>query len=518
MQTDTHVYSLNGHSNGREVEENGVNEPTLNVATWPLRAFNTRQEHEHPPYPRKRDTKDNRLPYSYAFSHPAVDDTPLAQTALPRALALVAERMPGRAAILEHFYTDKLLTAYRRLCAVRVEEEDKRERYNTWAEQRQREIDAAQEEQARLRDAASREKRERLAGLERELAAAHQTAADLTAQTGGAYDPETPSTDAVLRLEIKPLEVFAAAEKLPYNPADEKALLPAGLSWALTGVIGMMTGLSIGLMAHLLEADAMAQKPGMALLCVLFGVASAIFGKYAVALSFRHTAERYYLDRPATAWGPFATIGTTVGLLLIGLDSIVERSGLLAIRGLENAVASLSGSQAADNNDGLVYLMAAVLITFGYVVTSGWEGYVKGRFAAVYNRLLARQEEDFRVQDAALRDAPEVQAALRAIAAVWEWKRECGESSGRVAVLEEPFIRKAAWLESLRPTWQDDLPDLAKRRIEDASDDFRGCQALFDRMLDNALTQSEPLHGWWERVVRAILGYNAPPRGDREHR
>ena len=150
MQANTHIYGSNGNANGADAGRNttsGQQNNDTGAQAQPTAAplpgaLNTRFEREHPPFPRKRDASDNRLPYSYAFGHPTVDDTPLEHTAMPRALALVAEHMPGRAAILDHYYTNKLLKAYRRLCAVRAEEEDKRARHNDRTVQRHQEIDA----------------------------------------------------------------------------------------------------------------------------------------------------------------------------------------------------------------------------------------------------------------------------------------------------------------------------------------------------------------------------------------
>lgn len=470
------------------------------------------------PFPRKRDASDNRLPYTFAFSHPTVDDMPLSETTLPVALQQVAERMPARAAILSHYYTNRLMVALRRLRAVQEKEEAEREKYNSWAAITRKEIEGIEvgvKRELAESCALLREKEDRLKG---ELGAAHLRAAELTAKTGSVYDPEAPSATAVLRHEFQPLEVFAAEDQLPYYSDGPQMMLTIGIGWMLTCLIGVMTGLSVGLMAHLIEADTMMQKPGMALLCVFFGIASAIFGKCMVGYSFRFAAERYYLGRPPTVWGPFALLGAVTGITLILLDATVERAGLLSIRGLENAVAHLSGGGPSGEGDVWIYLLAAVLVTFGYVFTAGWEGYAKGRVKAVHNRLVARQKAEYDARDGAIRANPDVQEALQAVTQVQELQRQLRELGVEIARVEAPFVKKLAQLESDYPKHMGSLSETAKRRIEDAGDNFEGCQALFDRQLDQAVAQCEPMYGWWERVVRAVLGYQEPAHRDRNHR
>jgi hypothetical protein len=520
MQTEMNNHYRNG-------VDNGGNAPVLtglhaDFAPVPASAeptvtppADTQAHREHDLILRRRDRFGNRLGWFYHFNIPTIEDLPLEQTALGAAVAVVRESLPLRAADLAHFYDHKLRPAFRRLLAVRLEEETRLGEYNAGARRSQEEADTEQARLEEARDAATHPTHAAVIALDADLIAAHQEATAKVARTGGAYDPQNPSPACVLRHERRPLEVIAAEMALPWTHADARDMMSSRLAWGMTTLVGMLIGVSIGVMAGMLPADNLTDRPLLLAIFATLGLAPAWLGKYALRLSGRDAAQRYWLGRPWTNWAPSALLTFGIALVILLADSYVEREGLLANVRLREMVLHLS-SGATGQSGGVnetTFFFAAILLSFPYIVLNLWEGYLCGRRDACQNRVRARQEQEFEQADRERRAEPDVQQALDAIVRALDLLRHKGMLLARVAETAAPFEQKITKAEASRLAEREALDEHARCRIQDALDNFLGAQAIFDRMFDEARQQCERPSGFGRNLWRSLFGYR-PPRSN----
>lgn len=513
------LVNRNGHGNGSGANDSSAPQaqPPASLPGSAGAAVGAHREHDLKV--RNRDRSGNRLPWSFAFSIPTIEDRPLAETPLAEAVALIKQQMPIRADHLHHFYDEKLRPAYRRVIAVRDEEEARLAAYNAQAQRIEARIDAEQEALRGKRDMAVAKDRDNLVALDAPLSEAHREAAEKAARAGGAYDPENPSEACVLRHERRPLEAIAADLSLPWTPADKKSLMPALASWFTTLLIGVMIGLSIGVMARMLPADNIGGKPVLAALFALIGFAAALAGKWAVKHCAREAGQRYWLGLPWTNWAPWTAFTFLVGGALIVIDSFVEQEGLLAGVRLQNMAAALSGTTAGQHGTNeMVYFLAAVILTLGYVITSAWEGYLVGRYDACLNRVRARQETEFHAADDARRIEVPVQETFTAVGRVRDLLRHKAQLMARIAEAVAPWEERIARAEAKRLTERAALSEEARLRVQDALDGLHGAQGTFDQMFDEALSECELPSSFWQRFLRTVRGYRAPRGHARERR
>lgn len=452
---------------------------------------------------RNRDQKRNRLGWSYFGSVPTIEDIPLEQTALAKAIAAIETERQLLANSLQHLFDDKLRPAVRRAQGVREEEEARLAAQNSRALAVNAEIETKQAQLAEKRDAAVNADRAALRELDEPLRQAHITAAERVALVGGSYDPADPHERCVLRDTPRPLEVVAADLKLPWTPADPKTLMHAAISWIVTILIGVMIGLSLGLVAGLLNPDALMRKPVSLVLCILIGFAVAVMTKYAVKQTYQRASERYYLGRPFLNWVPFALLAAIVTIGLVWIDALVEREGLLKLVRLQAGMMSLSTGHHSGNADKeFIYLLIATILSSPYILYAGWEGYIIGRRHAVINQLMARQTADFEAADTARRSDPLVQEALQAIAKVNEIRQQQNMLRLRIATTAEPFDRAIAELEANRRPVDQELSEEARKRYQDAIDALHCAQETFDAEFGEAMEELEPSTTGWKQSWR----------------
>lgn len=467
---------------------------------------------------RLRDKQGNRLGWSSVFSVPTVEDVPLEQTPLAAGLRAIALDRPVRAAALHHFYDLKLLPALRRFWQVLAEEVGRLDAGNAFAERRNADVATGRETQEAARDAATAEDRQALKALEDgPLPAAHDDATVKVARVGSLYDPADPSDGCVLRHVRRPLEAIAAEQELPGPHGDAHAHLPGWLGWTLTALVGVLVGLSLGIVTHLLEADTVARHLPLAAAFAVLGFGLATAAKWAVRGAWYRAGQDYYLGCPRSKWGVMLAGAILRSLFVLAVDVVMERQGLLALMQLQTDTQALSGHAAGRSPvDELVSWVVPLAVTMAYLYCAGDAGYLDGRREEVRNRLISQQEGEWLAKDGIRRADGDVQSALHALAQVRELRRRQAALTARVGTLAAPFDARIAALEARRLPEREAMDEAARRRVQDALDNFHGAQHTFDVMWEEAAAECEGVGGWGRRLLRALGGYRPPRRHRRE--
>ena len=468
---------------------------------------------------RLRDKWGNRLGWSSVFSIPTIEDVPLNETALAPAVAIIAEKIPLRAFTLSHYYDGKLRVAYRRFYRVLDEEITKVASSNAFAVRSNAAILGTQKFLEDVRNSETLVSREALTALEDGLLSeAHTDAATKVAVAGGVYEPGTPSESCVLRHERMPLEVAAARLILPGAHGDHPALLPKWLDWVLTGLIGVLMGLSLGFVTHTLEAGTLSRHLPLVAVLAVVGVAMAAAAKWAVRGTWYRVGQDYYLGCPRSKWGMILAGAMLRSFLILAIDVGMERQGLMGAMNLQMQTDALTGHAAVHSwlND-LVSWVVPMSVTFAYLCCAGDAGYLHGRREEVKNRLLAKQSEDWMDIDTARRAEPAVQTALHALSIVREMVRRRDGLAARIAALAAPFDAKIGKLEEQRLPEREDIGVPARQRVQDARDNFEGAQLTFDMMWEEAIADCEGVGGsWFRRLLHAFGGHRSPRRTRKE--
>ena len=493
--------------------------PALAIPPFPAPGTDPKNA-EHDLKTRNRNERGDRLPWTYTYSIPTIEDMPLEKTPLARALGVIEAVMPGRAATLHHFYNGKLLDALHRFQKVRAEEEAAAADRDAYAVRTNAAIDEHQAELTQQRDAATQADRMALAVLEDQLGAAHADAAEKVAKTGGTYDATSPNDDCVLRHAPMTEEVAAARQRLPGPHGDAHGHIMPAIGWFLTIVVGALIGVSLGIICHLLHASSLGRHWPTTLFCIVAGVGFSIGIKYAVRGLWYLIGQDYYLGVLTPKWRFIFWTALLVTLALLMFDASVERQGLLALAQLQSETAAVSQPGAPASAPPLIETLVpwfvALLVTLGYLVCAGFEGYLKGRQKEVLAQVRAYRDSEFAGTDTAVRADPVNQVALHAIAHVRELLRRHAAVASRIAETAAPFEAQIAALEQGRLSERLPLNEEARKRIQDALDNLHGAQGVFDAMFEEALSACEAHSSFWRRLLDLFLGYRPPRRSRRE--
>ncbi len=448
------------------------------------------RDHVLDPVNRRRDRHGNRLPWFYSHAVPTVEDVPLERTPYADAVAAIRERLPIAAAELHAHYDHKLRPAVRRLNALNVELESRVTAGNDDVERHNADLDARW-------DAETQADRAALALAEDALAIAHEEAGHRVAEDGGTYDPENPSPDLVLRPYLEDERAIAARLSLPWSPGDRErhVVLHPAVGLALTGLVGGMIGVSLAIAAHFVPASQPFARPVPLAALAAVGIAAATGAKWAIKKSARESAVGYWAGRSRWHWLGFGVFSGLLALTVLVIDSLIEREGLMAGVRLQAMASTFSGKGGGESKESL-YLLMAVVLTFGYVLHAWCEGIVAGRFDGCWNRVQAERERLRREHDQSRRSTASAQVALEALATVAEQKRRCGHRERRIGVA-------TARRDAERRTLRDGLTPEERLRLQDAVDQLCGTQATFDSLLEDARRRCEG--GFWDRL-RALFG------------
>jgi|GEM_PF-1546288 len=448
---------------------------------------------EHDPIARPRDKHENPQQREIVFLSPAPgDDRPVAQTPKVEYLALIAATHPLRAKWLHDFYDHSVLPLLKRYQDLVREEWEKLAGINAEVERHNADLEARLADLEVEREDKTLTDRQAILALDMPFKEAQRHAAEKVTRAGGAYDPQNPTPEAVLRQEKRTLEALAGEYGIPWTPGDASRRLPKWFLWALTIGTGIVIGLSLAILGTFLDADAIGAQLFVVLGAGVVGFIVASGSGWAVKHFCRAASERYYLaiyhSRGPLYWVPSLLAATGVIVSVIGMDAAIEFGGLLKAVQLDSA--TQAGVRSIPLS--LAYLVGMV-ITFGYVLTYGREGALDGRYHPCLNRLLSLQEAEFTARDKEIRARPVVQEALRAIAVVQDVLREKANLEERIEVAAAPFNAAIAQLESLKREPQPELSLEARRRIQDAHDNWVGAHSQYVGHVTAMIKALEPM-------------------------
>jgi hypothetical protein len=440
----------------------------------------------HDTLTRQRDAQGNSLAGTYAYDLPTVDDVPLEQTAWAHLVALAEKSNPALAYDLHAFYERKLRPSIHRVLDVRRQEEEAVSRRNAAASAHNKQLEAKIAKLRQDEQLLTQKDKAALAALEDPLSRAHQEAAHRVALAGGFYDPQMPDPSCVLRHAPASLEALAAELRLPWTPDDEKARLPKALAYVLTVGVGLLIGVSLGIMGRFYTPDLLLRRWPLVLLFGVVGVVISMAAGESLKLFYKSVSERYWLGRPASSWVPLLAAALCFSLVLLVADSYVEQQGLMAIVRLEEAMRALSRHDGNHETPGFLYFLAGIILSLPYIGMNAWHGYLLGRYQACLNRLIAERDRRYAAADAASRGQMEVQRALAAISHVHDLLRIKKTREEGIRVVQAQFQAEIDELTARRLNDKTELDDRARARIQDAVRNYHGAQRDWDQLLEEA--------------------------------
>jgi len=436
---------------------------------------------------RPRDKKGNRLPWSYAYSVPTVDGTPVEKTPLQSGFDIIGQEFPLDAAEVAHFYNHKLLESRGEVGKSLAEETDALACANARATDVNRELDAAWEQQ-------TAPDRQLLAETEAAQRGADRNAAEQFAAAGRDYDPATSDAASLLGVAPIPERVIAARLQMPWTPSETQKPGAVVFGWVVTVILGTMIGLSMGIASSFIPKGNWFGKPFPCGLFLVTGIAAAACAKKAISGSAREASLRYWMGRPASNWLPFAVVSVVVtgGVMLI--YALIERQGLMAGVRMQELAKSLSGQTRTDtgSSEWFFFLMALILI-FGYALNAYWEGYLSGRADACWNRILDEQQRLVAEEETQHRTDPAFRPALAALSQARVARQERAQLEARIAA-------QTAERDTKQLPVQDGLSETARYRIQEARDQFHAAQETYDALFAIAKQKAAGSESLWSRL------------------
>lgn len=520
--------SLNGTSH-----QNGAPAPVAtNVATNPVAASNAERRlasqrrertaslnltgRESDPLSRLRDKWGNPIGRLHVGVIPAMpDDKKVEETRLARVFELLQETMPIRANKLARDYDHVVREQLVRLREMVRQAKDELNAFNAEIVRRNQALEARKAELEMQRDGATETDRNAVVALDSPLAQAHQAAAEKVALAGGAYEPQNPAAECVLRHTCQPLLVLAGEHGLPYDESD--AHWSDTASQVANVLTGILFGTSLAILPGIVDADEL--KSGQTSTIIVWALFAAIgwaithkAGEFLAGWA-RDVSERYWLGRPASEWGKVLAVTIIKAVAVYFVWTVVDSKGLMKLAELNGATGAGGHQMGA-----LATWALGSVVSLAFVGAAITKGAYKGRYLGVRNRLLGLQEAAFQLLDEKIRACPLVQAALNAIARVQELTREKAMLETRVVQVAAPFNEEITRLEAEKEEPCDDVSPDVKTRLQDAFDDWHIANSAWERQLDDAIEQAEPGSGVWRRLLRTLCGYPRPQGRNREKR
>lgn len=440
---------------------------------------------------RRCDGKGNTLPQAHAYTTQLVEDIPLEATPYVGALTLLRQMDPLKANTLHGRWETELRAALRTIQRVRQEEEEALARRNRRAVEENARIDAEQQAQfAACKDALQPHQALREA-LIKKLAEAHATAAVAVTRAGGSYDPNNPSEAGVLRITSRTLPVIAGDLGLPFLEADKLSHMHPLIANIATVGFGTLFGLSLGLILGFIHAGSLLRHPFALVLFLGLGALWACLSRAYLCATAERASSRYYLGNGPRSWGPYLAVTVIVLLLTLGFDAAVGQAGVLGLAHAQATAHSLGGDTEGAGRGGasLLVALAFALPYAGYAV---WEGYLKGMYTPVINRLKNRQDAEVRLIDAQRRSEPQIQEALNRIADVKDGLRQQAEHETHMRDVAGPYMAKNQALEQQRLPVSDGLDEAAQQRVDQAIHQARGVQEEWNRDFSQAIGTNSP--------------------------
>jgi hypothetical protein len=454
------------------------------------------------PIARPRDDKGRRLRTDYAPDdpYPDLDSFPASKTPVEEILVRIAEVRPSLASWLRYWYDHLLAAALRRvgwsIRQVQLENAG---------------IEAERERLGAQAETAAATPRRRAEALEAQGSDAHHDAIRKTAAIGRIYRPKRSSAEDVLRVEPRPLGGFADERGLPDPVRDLARLLPSGLVWICTSLIGVMIGLSLALVGGFFHPDEVNRQLLIVFLFAIVGFGVAAFQRMSIVLAHRHASELKYLSSPQPRVRMANICALAFNAVVILVDVTVQREGLLRLARQTSLVDALSGGAVAATDSVVCYLLPLTL-TLGYVAYAAWEGYLKGRSDVVMTIIEHARDESFHTDREQHTQKPEVRIALAAVLRAEELDRQAADQRRCLAEAVRPFEERIARLEARRRLYPGERTPEQRELIQDAVDRVRDVSRRFIRRLEREIVRLDRRRSWWTR----LLSWRS--RGDETHR
>ena len=440
-----------------------------------------------------RDEHDNREGGTYPCTTPTVDGVPFEETPLATALQALTEKHPLFAAWIAHFYNRRLLATRRRVEQVRAEQDADLRQNNQLAIETNKDIDGQIERLVKRRDSETKRHFDELEALDPVSQAAHERAAEAIAPTGIVYLPGVTSEADILRIPARTSEAMHAKLKLPAVQYDHKIKMHPAVSVFVTLALGVLMGVSFGLIAGSLHSDTLDKtRPALAVWAII-GIAVAFCCKYAMRMTSGRGSERYYLGHRVSNWAPFVGLSVIAFAGYVYLDANVEKMGLLRFATAHARLGTLGGKSGEVASSEITgYWCVAMLAMLAVMTVAYWEGYLECRKHVVLNRVEDELFLDKQQAEQERRSDSVVQRALAALSQVnvLLWRKQV--IADRIAHIAQPFDQEIARLQSRHLPENQLLSDEARKRHQDTLDRFRWAQSVFDMMFYKALEMLNP--------------------------
>lgn len=475
---------------------NSSDHPASAIVSVDPAPLNGRLPVDHDPLVRRRDKFGNRLANQGAYDPPIAGELGLDESQVRHLLDRLEGQKPLHAEWLRYFYHEKLHPAHARFKRVLEEEQaalaKRQRRYQEHNEGREAEARRIEETKAEALSLVTSQRQ----NAESELEDAHSRAARDFARIGQTYDPDAPAEGNLLEARKSTLQEEADHNEDPYYEKEGRwHLLPWPVTTFFSLVVGLLLGVSLGVVGGFFEPDNFQRKLAIVGVSAIVGIGVALFSRYAVLVAFKLCGEQSLLHQRAGKRALVYLLATLVLAAIFVTDMFVERQGILKLAQINNSVDSLGGAGGFDITPDWLYYLVAAVVMLGYLVYSAYEGFIKGRREVILNRL-RRSKADRDVElHRELVDRPEVQSALESLARV----RECSSRAARLkeeaTLLAEPFDRRIEEARAAKQNVPLDMEPHQLHRIQDCYDNLLGAQRMFDQRVEHLLKQLEPLEG-----------------------
>lgn len=474
----------------------------INLEVPPAFFPDLEQHPKNAPIPRPRTERGDRISTNAAYAIPVAGRQPLDASKYPDLIAAIEPHFPVHAKKLLHDYADKLIPAGRdveKAYSIAEAELSARQREAQEAEEKYHKISV--ELQAQM-DEALAPFHEPRSTLIAQIQQAREEAAQACGAVGVQASDQTSEEDV---LSVLAMSREKAAELLSVPlPANKGAAGAKLLAVAGTALVGIVSGISAGLAAGILDPKSLEFQVSKLLACALVGMAFSSFARYAILGLFKTAAEAKYAGRPAKEVAAKFVQAYGALALAAAMYTAMERQGLLKLADAHNAIAKLSNIQVEAVPPYVLYVMAA-LITFGYLVFSANQGYREGRDEQADHRINAFVSHHLTVASEARRNDPMVAAALVKTAHLHNLIKQLAELEDRAARAVAPIQQRLEEAKAMLKPYPTEYSSRHQQLIQDALDQFQGTQLEIDTTLLDLIAKIEGREGLLKRLLYALF-------------
>lgn len=460
--------------------------------------------------PRRRSAKGNRKGATFPVVQPLAENVPSRLTPLQRVYSKIAEKSPGLAAWLEYRQDHERLHAQVVSQGVCDREERLQASVNAKTEARNAEIDSRIGALRRRAEAEAEALCAEIAEVRVLHGEAETVAAAKLAAIGRPYDPADISEAALIRPAGATLRSSAAEMGLPAPGGADGLYMPAWAGWYTSAVVGVLVGISLFVVAHIVHPDTAARHPLVMSAGAAIGFGIALLGKWAIRLAWAKVGQYYVVPRPPARWiRAIAVALSATGAVLVS-DMALEMKGLLSLASIQARMETIGSQVSASGptQDQLLLFMAVSFVVTGpYVILASLDGYFRARDAEVASVSAVSANNCERGHEAGLRSDPDVRAAQQALSDVRRLRRRIDLIVERGAHGRSEAEREIADLEAKRLPEDVPLSSRGEMLVQDSIDDARSAGILFTEHLEAALAAAEPIAASVPRRGRRPLNW-----------